>query len=283
MGQPVVVVGKPVRVDQAVEERRVRAADDVVVALVLQIHHVHVIELADRRYRRSRFRGRGQVSADRERQVVGVGVVVARAGAEDPGIVIPKVERDLRVLGAHREGSGGCPFPEAGLQPAVQGGDRTNAGAAEIGLIGIEEIDLHGRGRGVEYETSKIPAQIESHCPQVDLILRGAEIDGLSQRRTGHVAAAEELITRVRRSALRTRETQERRKVRHREAQADRPEIAQRAVLDHRRRARQRPTRDADRAESGQRWVTDLGTRVRQQIRAHGEGLCRRYRRGCRA
>ena len=143
MGQRVVVVGKPVRVDQAVEERRVRAADDVVVALVLHVHHVHVIELADYRHRRRRIRRRGQVSADRERQVVGIGVVVARAGAEDPGVVIPKVERDLCVLGAHGEGSGGRPFPEAGLQPAVQCGDRTDAGAAEIGLISIEEINLH--------------------------------------------------------------------------------------------------------------------------------------------
>ena len=243
MGERVVVVGEAVGVDETVQERRVGAADDIVVTLVLHVHHEHVIEGANLRDRRFRWdRSRGQAgSTDREGDVVGEGRVVVGVESGEDRVPRMQVHRHLCELGTGRQGSGGAAILEHGLEEALEHRDRAEGGRTQVELVGVEEVNLdRGRPR-VDQPAAQLRAEVIGHAGS----RRGGEGDRLGQRRCRHIAAAEELgITGP---AARRWESHARWQIRRGEGQADRPHIAWGAVLDHRGGAGHGPARNTHR------------------------------------
>src|SRR4029077_21186735 len=167
-----------VRVDEAVEVRRVGAADNVGNALVLQVDHEHVIELAHRRHRGRGWRRSGQCSADSERKVVGVGVVVV-AGCR---VAVLQGYDHTGAARSLRNRPRGFALEQLRLKkPAVKQSDGFELAAAQPQLVGVKEVDGdRGRG-GVQYEAAGGATQRVRHCAGVDVGRRLAEVDDLSE------------------------------------------------------------------------------------------------------
>ena len=116
-------------------------------ALVLQVDHEHVIEFSDRRHRRRGWRWGGQGSADSERKVVGVGVVVV-AGSR---VAVRQGHDHMRAAGAYRNRPRGARWMQLGLKnPRSKQSDRLELAAAQPQLFSSRKSTVTEAAGGVQ-------------------------------------------------------------------------------------------------------------------------------------